>query len=423
MRLEKILEKRTRDEWYIYRVYLGIYIMSSLFIGLMSIAQYVSLGEARFLRLSIGRISMGLILVIHLIPLFFVPAFYKLNKRHRIRLSLSGKKLPVKLSLAYPRIHYFVLIVLIVQIAYTMRTGHGRVLSELSRGVSSGNSSSAILNMLNIGLFFPVYFVVAKRNSRLYWINTALFFAYELICGWTGFILEIGFYEAFILLKSGKAILLKKFLRLSIISVIAAIFLGALLYQYVASYKDFIRYGMYTQLTYPEALERLISRFTAYPVSVAGVQNHKVIADLYRGNHWYTEVISVFRSMLPSSLMPDKQFRTMNNIVLQSIHPDLTNSTSTGYSVIVLMFNLAESNFFAFCFWIISYLIFFTISKMVISAFDDGSHKTDALLFILCFQCLNGASIESLFGYGYIGMVYILAIMVALRVIKLGYEN
>ena len=418
-----MLEEHTSDERYIYRVYLGIYIMSSLFIGVMSIARYASLGEARFLRLSISRISMSLILVIHLLPLFLVPTFYKLNKRSHIRLSLSGRRFPSRFSLSYPLIHYFVLIVLIVQITYTMRTGHGRVLSELSRGASSEYSSNPVLNMLNIGLFFPVYFVVAERNSKLYWINTALFFAYELICGWTGFILEIGFYEAFILLKSGKGILLKKFLRLSIISVVVAIFMGAFLYQYAASYKDFIRYGYYSQLTYPEAVERLISRFTAYPVSVAGVQNHKVIADLYRDNHWYTEVISVFRSMLPSSLMPNKQFRTMNNIVLQSIHPNLTNSTSTGYSILVLMFNLAESNFFAFGFWIISYMIFFTISKMVISAFDDGSHKTAALIFILGVQCLNGASIESLFGYGYIGMVYMLAIMLALRVIKLGYNN
>ena len=206
-----------------------------------------------------------------------------------------------------------------------------------------------------------------------------MWLTYEILCGWTHPILKVVFLELFLRIKENRGSFVKTIRRIicgmnSTVTIVAVLF-GAGIYRYMYSLKNLIRFGYsFMPLGFMEGLERLVSRFSSYPVTVVAVQNHKVIADLFNEQGlWYAESASLFRGLLPSAIMKNKSFRVMGNIVLQSIYPGLGNTTGSNYCVWVLWWNLLESDFFGFLLFLVVFILGIWVSKKIIYMFDDGS--------------------------------------------------
>ena len=199
---------------------------------------------------------------------------------------------------------------------------------------------------------------------------------------------------------------------------IVMVLIGAGMYRYMYSVKNMIRFGYsFSPLGFMEGLERLVSRFSSYPVTVVAVQNHREIANLFNEQGlWYAESASLFRGLLPSSIMKNKSFRVLGNIVLQSIYPDLTNTTGSNYCVWALWWNLLESNFFGFLLFLVVFILGLWVSKKIIYAFDDGNGRIEILYFFLLFNFFSGISVGGF--EEYIGLIYFIVVMLIFRVIK-----
>lgn len=404
------------DEHYVLKIYSNIFLIASVIIGFLTIINYKTYGEAIELQLMLDRIDLFLILIIHCIPMLLAFSLWEKTKNWHF----FSKHYNVYLYLDNRKIHLFVFFVLISQLLFSLYSGNGRVGHE---NIFRNTYISYIFNILKIDAFMPLYYVVSRNKSKkLYWINIILWLIYQLVCGWSIIIFEIFILEFYMRVREKSLVkIVRYFYKSTRLCTLIAIMLGAFLYRFVWSLKFTIRSGYSIPiLGYCDALEKLILRFTSYPMSVAAVQNHQEIISLYLSQGVsLVDIKAIFRPLLPTMLMPDKGFRNLNNIVLQPIYPSLANSTSTDYGLLFFMKNLFNASIFDFIVYILVGFLLFIISKKIIYAFDDGSKKVDILYFLLIFSFLKGNSAEELYGYGYLSLIYMIPIMFFLKIIKL----
>lgn len=403
------------NEKYVIKIYRAIFMIAALIVGVLTIVNRQMYGEGIGATLTLDNIELAILLIIEIGMIYLSIPVYEKTKAKKIRLvGIAPHRFIIS-----KRIHTFIFTVLVLQIFFTVRTGNGVVGAEHE---ASGTLLSYVFNILKVSAFMPIYYVAARDTKKpVYWINAALWLIYSLICGWTGQLLTVPFLELFLRAKEEKLTVGVKLLcRLSGLTAVAATLIGGWVYKYAYAFKNTIRYGFQIgSLNYFEALERLISRFTAYPLDVVSIVNHSRIASLYQSQGIaFVDVKAIFRSLVPGSLM-NKDFRTTHNIIIQSMYPDVTNATSSNYGLPFYWFNLIESEFLDFLVYAIVLVVLIAVSKKIIYAFDDGSGKVDILYYLLVFDLMTGVSLEGLFAYKYIGLVYFIPIMVGLGVIKL----
>lgn len=403
-----------QNEKYVIRIYRAIFMIASLITGLLTIINRQMYGEGIGAGLNLDNIELIIILFIDIGMIYLSIPVYEKTKKKRIR--IAG--VPSYQLVLTKRIHIFVLAVLLLQTLFTIRTGNGVVGAEHA---ASGTVLSYFFNALKISSFMPIYFVAARDTKKpLYWINTVLWIVYSLICSWTGLLLTVPFLELFLRAKERKlSVGVKVLYRFSAFTGGMAILTGGWIYRYAYALKNTIRYGYQMgTLSYFEGLERLILRFTVYPLDVVSVVNHSRITQLYRTQGvTFVDVRGIFRSLLPGFMM-NKDFRTMHNIIIQSMYNDVTNTTSSNYGLPFYWFNLVSSSVIDFLIYAIVAVLLMIVSKKIIYAFDDGSGKTDVLYYLLIFNFMSGSSIESLFAYSYFGLIYFIPFMILLGVIK-----
>lgn len=183
------------DEYKALKFYLKLILFSTIYIGFITIVNYQSYGEAANLTLTLGKDMLFLILVMQCSTILFAYFFFIKTKKLRFTWGCSYYKFVIDGR----KIHPFVLVVLVAQIIFSLRTGNGVV------GATSVSSLSGIFNIFNIQSFMPIYYIVARDiHKKIYWINVICYVIYEIICGWSGFILTIACYELFLYLKYGK---------------------------------------------------------------------------------------------------------------------------------------------------------------------------------------------------------------------------
>ncbi len=405
---------RQHKEYVVMKIYICIHIMATLIVGLRTIIDHKPYGEAGGMHLELSRFSIALILLIQICTLGLTYVFFLLTKNNRVRLSKKKTKFEINKN----RADKFIFIILIVQLIFSLKTGNGRL------GYEVQSSFSPILNLLDISSFFPIYFFCC-RGRKLYWYNVVIFCIWKLLCGWTGFVMTIAFYELYILIReNAKSIISKINSNAYYVTSILAILIGGGIYSILFRVKTIIREHFDPGiLSYYEGLNNLVLRFTNFPVSLVGIQEHTRIAELSRiYNNWYTEVILTFRSLIPGFIWKNKgELRAFGNLVLLSIYPTLGTGTSTGYLCWAYWYNILESSVLMFVFYFIALLFFFQVSKNIIYAFEDEKNLglLDFLYFEMIFKVFNGAALESTFGYGYIGMIYILPVMILLGIIRI----
>ena len=398
-------------EKYAYVTYRNLYLFAELIIGIKEIVVYNTNGAASF-QPSIGRLLMAAILIVHCFTICLMIPLLKKAKAIRITYNMMPR---YKFTFHNKRIHWFMFFLFIVEIIFTLRSGNARLFATVN------SSISFLFNLFRPAVFMPIYYVAARDLKKpLYWINILLYMVYQVICGWSGFILTVFFLELFLYLKNrkiNKAVLLM--CQLNWLFVVCLIFAGAFVYSYAYSMKMSVRMGYgFSQLEFIDALTKLVSRLTNYSDSVVAFQNHSRIAELYREQGiWAAEVLSIFKSVLPRFIMPNKEFRALTNIVWQSIWPDISNATGTGYNSLIYFGNILEADFGCFILSILTALILFICTKKFLYAFDSGNGDMDIVFFLYAAQICTGTGMTNIAGY--FPVIYMVPFMILVGVIKI----
>lgn len=272
----------------------------------------------------------------------------------------------------------------------------------------------------------PVYYVCARETKKpLYWCNVGLYLVYEFLCGWSGQIIQVIFFELFLFVKhkKGKQKITTIF-QFSNVLTGAAFLAGSGLYSYIFSLKNSIRYavpfGSIAPLGFMEGAKQLLSRFTNYPITVAAVQNHARIAQLYAAQKKpFWELETILSPLVPRFLMPNKEYRPLGNLVKQAIWEDNPIGTGTGYNFFVYWMNIFECNFGCFVAGIMVFLVLACVSKQIIYAFDNGSKDVELLYFFFIFGIMSETSLSNIFGYGYISLVYTIPFLIVTGAVKI----
>lgn len=407
---------RKRKEYVAIKIYILIHIISTLVIGIRTIVNHKSYGEAHVMTLTLSKHEIIGVLIAQVLTLAFAYIFFLLTKQQRVHVFRSR----VRFIINNNKMHCFILVIIFAQIIFSFKTGNGRL------GHISTSNLSSLMNILDITSFFPIYYFCCREKKKRYWANIILFCVWKLICGWTGFILIIAFYELYIRIRNNKSFLLTISTKMYFFLACGMIAAGGLIYSYLYRLKFIVRYSSDPGvMQYTDGINALVSRFTNFPVSLAGVQNHNVISQLNNlNNNWYTEIVITFRSLIPGFLWHNKdELRSFGNMVLQSIYPNLENGTSTGYLCWVYWWNILESSIYEFTIYIVAFIVFFYFTKRIIYSFETKKGLMDFLYFIVVFDVFNGSSMENLFGYGYMGLIYTIPIMFFGGIIKIIKEK
>lgn len=405
-----------RREYNVLKIFFKFGIYAGIIIGIMEIASYTSLGELKGMELSLSRVDLAVLLALQTATIAMAYPVFIWTKRRAIKTRPGF----VKFEIHSIRMHRFMLILLSANILFSARTGN----AVLGRIVTS--AFSFLFNIIPAAPIFAIYYICARDTKKsIYWLNVILYSVFRFMCGWSGHIMTIFFWEMFLRIKHKRQnVLVKAALRLNDILVVALFMAGSWLYRFVFPMKNAIRYGIPIQsmpfLSFFKGMEELLSRFTNFPATVAAVQNHAVMAETYRrqGKPFW-EVESILSPLLPRFLMPNKEYRTFSNIVKWAVYPDFTRDTGTGYNAFVYWANILEADFSCFLLAVIVFMILFILTKNIIYAFDNGSRDVEVLYFDFLLGIFSGANFSTMFGYGYIPLVYAIPILMVLGVIKM----
>lgn len=310
------------------------------------------------------------------------------------------------------RFEMFFLFILIGKLFFLLKTGIGKAGSDWS-----ANKFSFIFNICNIDTLFFVYYLSfrAEINKRFVFI-IILFSTLQIVSGWTGFILTIVLMEIYCNIHSKKVV---KYLLL----LPCVFFIGALAYQFIYPLKMYIRLGITENITYSEALIKLMERMSWFSHACVGVQNSDKIVDLYR-NYGYnhTEIKAFFRPIIPSFIFPNKDFRSINNILMNSVYPELKGSTSSNFGQLIYLYNLIRISFSDFTL----YFIFLFINTFMYKLFMDmvspnknqkKSYSSNYILFAYILSIFSVGAIEKI-SYGWVSIIWTYAFLFLVRIIR-----
>lgn len=403
-----------KNEYSIYRIYRLLHIIPTIVLGMIMVSKGRTVGEEAIdIKLSLSGLEIFLLLVLQVITIELTTPLYAVSKKISFNRNVK--------CVFTNKIHFFFLVIIMIQICGTLLTGN--MVDIVAGGIKETWNRSiftTILNAIKISSVFPLYYVIARddKPKKIYWINILLYVFWQIICGWSSIFLMVGILELYLRFRDKR----NNFFRCFAITSTTLIFgFGTFLYKIVWPIKNQIRYGFsFDTPTFMESLEKLMSRFTNFPISLIALENNHKIAELYKTQGmWNAEIMVMFNTLLPRFIMPNKDFRPLANIVKQSIYSDIEIGTGTGYNFFIKEINLLYSNFACFILWNIILILLICSTVWILKAFDHGDNKTNILLYMLCFKIMNGGDFEAVFGYGYLGLIYMLPLMYITGVVKI----
>lgn len=136
------------------------------------------------------------------------------------------------------KLDLMIMMIIILNYYYTIRFGLGLSNNVVYQTDLIHKIIAIFLNRLNMNSFFYIYMCLQKKNTTKYIINVILFVILNLLRGWSGFLLVI---ILILLYKKIKGrISFSKTFKLSLLSLLLI-----KLYQYVDSFKYYIRIGVF----------------------------------------------------------------------------------------------------------------------------------------------------------------------------------
>lgn len=310
------------------------------------------------------------------------------------------------------RFEFFLLIIIIAKLVFQLKTGVGKAGSEWSH-----NRFSVFFNIFNIDTLFLIYYLSYRPyiNKKFIFI-VVVYSAFQILSGWTGFILSLVLMEIYCNINSKKVI--KYLLLLPLL-----FFIGAFAYQFIYPLKMYIRLGIVENISYSEALIKLMERMSWFSHSCVGLQNSEKIKDLYL-NYGYsaTEIKGFFKPVIPSFLMPNKDFRSLNNLLMNSVYPDLGNNTSANFGQLMYLYNLLKISIRDF----ILYFIILFLNSFLYKLFMDMvspnketecSFSSNYIIFAYFNSIFSVGALENI-SYGWLSIIWTYIFLFCIGIIK-----
>ena len=386
------------------------YVLNTLIIGMYMFTTKKYTGELVNFDMTISDFELLGLLLITILFYFLIYIIYIATK------NMKGLLLNIHFSIHTKKLDVFYLLLLIFQIIFFILTGVGRI------GGSATSGISFVFSFLKVEPIFGLYYFLRREESKkIFWVNILLFSLLRLLKGWTGFILTIALYELYFHFKrngNNRLTLINaiKTYTLPIILILS----GSKIYQYMYTVKFKIRLNQIINLDYIDGMVNLINRLTFFPISVGAYSNFKLIKSLYISDSIiFKEIQGFFRPIAPRFIMPIKEFRSLNNNVLQSFWDTITPTTSSSMGLPVYALTLMRINFLEFIIWLIMTLLFINVIKRLFNSLEQYSGQLNYLYFWLLFDTFYSASLETSFSYGVLPIFYILPVLVVFKVIRI----
>ena len=318
----------------------------------------------------------------------------------------------------HTRLVSFFMTVCILQIFFVKYTGVGVVGSDAS------SAYSTLFNTINPDYVVLMYYLLLRmlmsQNNRClivcFYISIFLYAGLKLMQGWTGFILMIAFVELYTYLKS-KKITVCSGVFATIFLPLIIILAGGKVYQFAHQVKSEVR-GHEERINYQQALSKLSERLTFFPNALGAIEKVDVISEYYQNDATsLNEIRGLFRPVTPGFLMTEKDFRPINNYAIKSHFPDLKNNTSSDLGIIAYSYVLFSADPVEWFIWLSLTLGLLAIYKVIFDVVGNG--RFDFLIFLLLFKIFYSSSLEVVFGFGYLGLIYWLIFLILFKILRL----
>jgi len=352
---------------------------------------------------------------IYLVNILAVSLFYLLFIVSKKRKFTFGFDLYVNNK----RLNYLMFVLLIINFSFILSTGVGVV------GSKATSPFTPLVFLFKPDVFFYAYFLLNRAKlsefKQIFIINLILFALLKLTQGWSGFILFIFFLELYHRFK-GYAFKSKPIL--SFLFPVILIVFGGVVYSYVYVIKNEIRGTPVDNVTYLEGVIHLANRLSILPVAVGANQNFDKIVMLFNSDEYaLKEVQALFRPLVPSIIMPDKNFRMLNNNIIQSFYPNVISATSSNVGLPMYASLLASADLMQFFIYLSLLTLFVIILKLFYDSLSQHKGQLDILYLFGLINIVNISSLEVVFSYGFFSNLTVLFACICLKVIKIRHSQ
>lgn len=392
------------------KTYLSLYAQVLLVTGLIMLFTREYVGELETFHLQISNIELALLLLYSFLIIILSFYIYKL---------LSRKKYNFKnftISFNKQRFALFYFIWLLISFVFMMTTGVGVLLSQAT------SPYSPIFGFLNVSALFPIFYFLFREstfNRYVFWLTVVLFVTYKMFQGWSGVFLLLFSFELYIFFKNR---VLNIYKRVAVIFLLPFLFIliGAIFYQYIYPIKNQIRGLDGSEITYVEAVVKLTNRMTNFPIAVGTYEKLEEVKDYFiQDNLAVKEFQGFFRPITPRTLMENKEFRSLNNNVLQPFYHDITASTSSDIGILMYIISLFYCSPLDAFLWLTTSLVMLIFAKIFYDNIEQERGQFDFVFFLLICSLFYTASLEIVFAYGFFGVLYFIPILLILGIIRI----
>ncbi len=386
-------------------IYFTIFVTSISCISLFYLDFYP--GELSPFTIDVSGVEIFYWYIINVLALLLVIFVYKYLSGFRF---VFGYKIRVK----HKETNYLMLALLLINLVFVLETGVGVV------GSNATSPLTPLILLLKPDTFFYAYFLIMRssfcRYKAVVFINVVLFSALKLSQGWSGFIFVLFFLEIYYRYQGRSSL---KYMHYIFIAPFIILFLGGALYSKVYVIKNEIRNNPVEEISMYEGVAHLANRLSYLPITIGSVQHHDSIVELYKvDSHIMKEFKSVFRPLLPSLIFKDKDFRTLNNVVMQSYYPNLSKGTSSNFglpSYLYLLYSISPIEAFLYVFVSIFFVFLVKLFFDFISYFPG---QLDFLVLLAMFNLVSIGSLEVVFSYGFFSNLTFLGIAILFGTFK-----
>lgn len=392
------------------KVYVSLYITSMVLVAIYMISTKQYAGELSQFQNYNTSFELSILLGYSILGFIAAYLFYVVTKNKKIFLSTT----PLRVNTLRLVGVFFCLVIL--QLIFLLVTDVGRV------GSQATSPYSPVFALLNVDAFFGFFYFLTRKSTRVkklyFWLVVVTYLVFKLLQGWSGVILVVFFFELYFYFKSRKirpwrSVVIVLFLPLFLI------LSGGKLYHYVYPYKYEIRGMGISEINYSESVVQLTNRLTFFPIAVGAYEkNREIKLNILQDDTSFREIKGFFRPFAPRLLMENKEFRSINNLVIQAFYPDETAITSSDIGLIMYVITLFSSNMAEGILWVFFTMILLVINKVIIDSFEQYRGQLNFLYFLLIMKLYYTASLEMVFSYGSIGLLLLLPLLFATGAVK-----
>lgn len=321
-------------------------------------------------------------------------------------------KRDINISFVRPRLEFFLIVIILVKFVFSLTTGIGKAASDVS-----GNPLSTLVNMMNSDLLFLIYYLSYREDlNRNFVFIVLIYIIDQVVRGWTSIFLTIAYLEIFVHLNDKRAIKYLLFLPL-------IFFIGAFVYKFLYPLKFFIRLGYFEQISYGDAIIKLFERLSWFSHSCVSFQNSDKIVNLYKEYGYSgTELKSFWKPILPSFLM-NKDFRTINNLLMASVYPAYPKTTSANFGILGLACIIAKISFWDLFFYLVAIVVNTFFYKLFIDMVTPSestyvSYAGNFILFRYFSTIFSNGCLEHI-SYGWVSIIWTYVFLYMIGTIKI----